>query len=473
MSSGFAALLKMSQDQTAQSEKVIESQIAAHRVQLEKKRKEQEAKDRKEREIEAKLRAKRLEDQQKEEERKLKRAQEEEMRAKELAKREAQMRDSLRFGPKKASANGSSKVKRTSNNESDDDLGSQALTREEKRERRLAAQLRRKATSTTSRRGRNGGHRLTSLPDGRTVRRLPGGAVDVTVVSRLADPNADSQLQLGELANRSARERLAAMPAILTKLNTVKRDTRTTDDVYTERQKNKQKVLAGEDAKSFNDWFGKKKKEAEASSKITSQATSQQSVPSRLPSTSPAGSATPSLSPGPSPKQKHAALALSARSLPSVAKPNNAKPSAGSSTHRQVPASKPVKAKRPMSPSLSPPPAKRRAIAAVASSKPALQHSSSRRPPARKKSWDSEEEDYPEVSKLIQDMFRRDRGPYRGDIDDGDDSDAMEAGVDEVLDEEDKSTRIAKKEDAAALREEMERERQKKLRKQAKLGRHA
>lgn len=442
MSSGFAALLKMSQDQTAQSEKVIESQIAAHRTQLEKKRKEQEAKERKEREIEAKLRAKRLEDQQKEEERKLKRAQEEEMRAKELAKREAQMRDSLRFGPKKASASGGpSKLKKTSNHDSDDDLGSQALTREEKRERRLAAQLRRKATSTTSRRGRNGGHRLTALPDGRTVRRLPGGAVDVTVISRLADPNADSQLQLGELANRSARERLAAMPAILTKLNTVKRDTRTTDDVYTERQKNKQKTLAGEDAKSFNDWFGKKKKEAEASSKMASQATSQQSVPSRLPSTSPAGSATPSLSPGPSPKQKHAALGLSARSLPSVARPNNTKPSAGSSTYRQVPASKPVKAKRPMSPSLSPPPAKRRAIAAVASSKSALPHSSSRRPPTRKKSWDSEEEDYPEVSKLIQDMFRRDRGPYRGDIDDGDDSDAMEAGVDEVLDEEDKRYR--------------------------------
>lgn len=297
--------MKLSQSQTAESELAIQSQIDEHRRQVEQRRREQELKERKEREAERKLRLKRLEDQKKEEERKKKREEEEVARQREMEKKEEQMRLALKYGPKRASAAGNGKGRSYDKFDvgEDDDSTFSALTREEKRERKLAAQLRRGSSTTsmsmsTSRRS-GGSKGLTSLPDGRTVRRLPGGAVDVTVVSKLADPDAAGTGGGGaptaeSTSSKSVRERLAAMPATLMKLNTVKRDLRTIDEVMTERAKAKNKVLDGEEAKDFSDWFGKKKK-TEVSSSGTAGLSKQSSTdsPSRALSTPPPRSPVP------------------------------------------------------------------------------------------------------------------------------------------------------------------------------------
>jgi hypothetical protein len=50
------------------------------------------------------------------------------------------------------------------------------------------------------------------------------------------------------------------MPNTLTKLNVVKRDTRTIDEILQDRAKAKEgKVLDGDDAREFADWFGSSK----------------------------------------------------------------------------------------------------------------------------------------------------------------------------------------------------------------------
>jgi len=61
----------------------------------------------------------------------------------------------------------------------------------------------------------------------------------------------------------TVKERIAAMPNTLMKLNTVKRDTRTIDEILQDRAKARvSKVIDGDDAKEFNDWFSTKKKDS-------------------------------------------------------------------------------------------------------------------------------------------------------------------------------------------------------------------
>lgn len=452
--SGFAALLKLSQSQTAQSELEVQTQIASHQLQLEKKRREQEVKERKEREQEAKLRAKRFEEQRKEEERNRKRAEAESVRERELAKREEQMRHALKYGPQKSSGAGSSKGRRGDNGGESaggpvltrEELRKRqseasefsSLTREEKRERKLNAELRRTASSS-SRRAGGGLHRTTSLPNGRMVRRLPGGAVDYTTVSPLADPDAAPALPSGDLAGKSARERLAAMPSTLMKLNTVKRDVRTIDEILIDRAKAKQAtVLAGDDAKDFSDWFGKSKKKEKA----TSQSSTQQQ-PASLAS-SPALTVTPSGSPAPTvnpfanaatPKTKIATLSTPPKPSSPFLKPINPKPSTAPRPPVAT-SSLPSSKKRPRSPSdsdIAMPSVKRRPSSTtrptVASSRPAAlsRPSASSRQSALSSGVD--------LSTEIWSIFGKDKKSYVARDVLSDDED-MEADAQSVLKEE-------------------------------------
>ncbi|KIJ52391.1 hypothetical protein M422DRAFT_243178 [Sphaerobolus stellatus SS14] len=447
MSSAFTALLKMSQEQTEKSEMDIRERERKRKLEDEKKRKEKEAKERKEREIAEKLRIKRMQEMDREKERLRKRAEEEELRKKEAAKKEEEARLELRYGPKKAAGLRSKGGK----NDSDDDAGANALTREEKRQLKINKLLRQGGSSSTSTRRSNGtGHRTTSLADGRTVRRLPGGAVDITVVSRLADPEAAAKLDANE-SGKSARQRLSAMPAALVKLNTVKRDTRSIDDVWTKQPK----VLAGDEAKNFSDWFGKKKKEAPEPSKPSNNGVSpyggatparQHSTgPSRPVSATPSPSPRPSVAPQPAPRSRPTASASHSKAGSSFMKSIN--PRHTPSTPSARPMASSSSRKRPASPSPSPPP-KRRALGSSSS---------------RAVGGYSEE-----ISKSIWEAMGVDKSKYMNKNVYSDDESDMEADASEVLKEEMRSTRLAAKEDEEEFRRMQEHEEMKRRRKKEK-----
>lgn len=244
----FAALMALSATQTRQSEEQVQSQLAERKRREAGKRKQIEEKERREREIEQKLRVKALEEAQRAKERE--QQFEAAKRAKEAAlkKKEGEQRDALRYGPNKRSYPSSSsaardELRRRRMPNSDDEAGGAALTREEKRQMRLQREL--NYGASTSRRSA-GGYRKTG-------RRLAGGAVDV-------DATAGGSGTAGQY--RSVKERLAHEPPGLIKLNVNKRDTRTIDEILQDRAKAKNKTLAGDEAKQFDDWFGKSKPKA-------------------------------------------------------------------------------------------------------------------------------------------------------------------------------------------------------------------
>ncbi|KAI9513011.1 hypothetical protein F5148DRAFT_972680 [Russula earlei] len=250
-SNNFAALMALSEARTQESTRAVDSIQAERRRKEEARRRQQEEDDRKEREQQAKMLKHQLEEQKREKEKQIKRKQEHEAMLKEMERREEEQRQALLYGPKKA-RDGASRHpasstagKRTSDDDSEAD-GGPALTREEKRERRLQQQF---SQNTTRRAGSSAG---TS----RVARRLPGGALNVTTPrSQAAGGSVDK--------NRSVRARLAAMPNTLTKLNTVKRDTRTIDEILRDRAKAREdKTLQGEEAREFHDWFGTKPRAA-------------------------------------------------------------------------------------------------------------------------------------------------------------------------------------------------------------------
>lgn len=242
----FAALMALSATQTRQSEAQVQSQLAERKRREAQKRKELEEKERKEREMEQKLREKLLEDAKRAKEREERL--EAERRAKEAAlrKKEEEQRDALRYGPKKAGYPSSSsavrdELRRRRMADSDDESGGAALTREEKRQMRLQRELNYGAGSS----------KRSTTGYKKAGRRLAGGAIDVDATAASSSSNSNY---------RSVKERLAHEPPGLIKLNTNKRDTRTIDEILQDRAKAKQaKTLAGDDAKAFDDWFGKSK----------------------------------------------------------------------------------------------------------------------------------------------------------------------------------------------------------------------
>jgi protein SPT2 len=252
MTSTFATLMAISASNTQASQRAAQQALA------EKKRKEEEElrkraeRERKEKELENRLRLKHFEEEKRERERKEReeRLNEEKERLRE--KKEAMARDKLLGNVKKASRSRSPSYPSVNSGSRDelrkkrlpsDDEGDPGhfLTREEKRERRKLADLK-------------FGSKKASLMAGASQKSrkvLPGGGIDLDAGS--------SQNSAGS-STQSIKARLTAMPNTLQKLNVNKRDTRTIDEIVRDRERNKEgRVLNGEQAKEFNDWFGKKK----------------------------------------------------------------------------------------------------------------------------------------------------------------------------------------------------------------------
>ena len=278
--SSFAALMALSAAQTKATQHAIDTVMQQRKRNEELKIRQQQEQERKDREREQKMRLQHFEDQKREQERQQRLQKEAEERERLLQRREEQQREALRYGPKKSKSvpNSSS----TSANEddassprrhrrghdaatatadgSDNDTRS-ALTREEKRERKLLSGLtaKRRTNTSTSTSTSKPAKRRADLSRNKPGRRLPGGAIDITVspgTTLATDP---------DVVYRSVKERIAAQPNVLTKLNVVKRDTRTIDEILTDRAKAREaKVLSGDDAREFSDWFGKSKKKDQA-----------------------------------------------------------------------------------------------------------------------------------------------------------------------------------------------------------------
>lgn len=241
--------MALSQTQTKQTENQMKQKLAERQRREQERKKQQEEHERREREREKQLRLQHFEKEKKEQEKQKRVEEEKEKREALLARREEEYRLQLLGKMKKKSAHNwpsSSSQDKTKEAvrrtripfEEDPNDEPNFLTRQEKREARLKREL-----------GASASRRNASLHH-RPGRRLPGGAVDVT-----APNGADSA------AGGSIKERLARQANGLTKLYTVKRDTRTIDEIVRDRQKAKEKVLDGDEAKNFDDWFGEKKKE--------------------------------------------------------------------------------------------------------------------------------------------------------------------------------------------------------------------
>ncbi|KAG9314819.1 hypothetical protein JVU11DRAFT_3912 [Chiua virens] len=385
--SGFAALMALSASQTKEAQSAVQVVLEQRHRNEELRRKKQEEAERKAREEEAKLRQKRFEDEKKQRELEAKREADQGRILAEQMRREEEARNVLLHGPKKAKQHGpkwptsqsgiKEEVRRRRAGDGDDDdlrSGSPAmvLTREEKRQRRVEAELRR---TYQVKRGSSG--------YSKAGRRLPGGAIDSPSGSTM-DSGSSAQ---------SVKARLAALPNTLTKLNVNKRDVRTIDEILQDRAKAKNVVLDGEDAKEFNDWFGKsKKKESNSLPSTQSSASVASDSSSGTNSPGPGGAKAGSQPPGksqPSVATSKLASASAAKSssqsrpiltaktssstIPKVlstakssqprspdTRPQTGKSGAVSGGAPPRSGGLPPK-KRPRSPSLSPPPPKRRA----------------------------------------------------------------------------------------------------------------
>ena len=251
--------MALSASQTKEAQSAVQTALEQRQRNEELRRKKQEETERKAREEAAKLRQQRLEDQKKQQELEAKQEAERARREAEQTRREEEARNALLYGPKKAKQQGprwptsqsgiKDEVRRRRVGEDDGDdsrAGSPAmvLTREEKRQRRMEADMRRT-------------YQLKRAGTGysKAGRRLPGGAIDVQ-----SAPTSDSGASV-----QSVKARLAALPNTLTKLNVNKRDTRTIDEILQDRARAKNVTLDGDDAREFNDWFGRAKKKELAS----------------------------------------------------------------------------------------------------------------------------------------------------------------------------------------------------------------
>lgn len=267
--------MALSASQTKQAQSAVQTALEQRQRNEELRRKKQEEAERKAREEAAKLRQKRFEDEKKQQALEAKREEELARQLAEQTRREEEARNVLLYGPKKGKQQGSKwptsqsgikeEVRRRrvgEEEEVDSRSGSpaMALTREEKRQRRVEADMRRTYQLK----------RASSAGYTKAGRRLPGGAIDVQ-----SAPTSDS----GSSA-QSVKARLAALPNTLTKLNVNKRDTRTIDEILQDRAKAKTATLDGDDAREFNDWFGKSKKKESGSLPSTQSSATLASAPS-------------------------------------------------------------------------------------------------------------------------------------------------------------------------------------------------
>ncbi|KAJ8489668.1 hypothetical protein ONZ45_g13489 [Pleurotus djamor] len=410
----FAELMRMAEVQTKESQSAVQAALEERKRKEEIKMKQQQERERKERELQAKLRQQHFEEEKRERERQQRKDQEKQ--AIELARqrREEEQRNHL-LGKKSSKwPSSSSSAKddvRRARMPLDDDDGPAALFVAPKR--------------TTHGAGYS-----------RAGRRLPGGAVDVTTAS----PTSGYE----HAAGRSVRERIASLPNGLTKLNVNKRDVRTIDEIIQDRAKAKEsKVLDGDNAKGFNDWFGTSKKKDATKSTPGSGANTPSLQDSPVPKPAPAFKASASAVPKPTQKLQSGSIASTSRSssidkpmpsksklsapIPKISKSSmsSAHSSSSNSNTRPIPSAK----KRPRSPSMSesPPPPKKRAT-----------------PPGGGGANFRDE---------IWALFGKSRSSYVEQSVFSDDED-MEADAGDLEREEKFSTRLAKKEDELALQQE-------------------
>ena len=270
----FAALMALSATQTRQAEAQVQSTLEERKRRDAEKRKQQDEKERKEKELEVKMRLRLLDERRREEERQKKMEAEKQAKEAALRKKEDEQRDALRYGPKKgktdypSSSYGSRDQGRRKSSSSDDESGAggSALTREEKRQLRLQRELNY---------GLSNGKRSAGGTYRKAGRRLPGGAVDVFTDGG-ASPGGNY---------RSVKDRLAHEPPGLIRLNVNKRDTRTIDEIRQDLERKKTKVLMGEDAKGFDNWFGGGKGKGKGATASPSQPSREHSIfSSRSPS---------------------------------------------------------------------------------------------------------------------------------------------------------------------------------------------
>ncbi|KAI0059267.1 hypothetical protein BV25DRAFT_1860900 [Artomyces pyxidatus] len=453
MSGSFSALMAYSHMKTQESERAVQVALAERKRKEALRRKQQEEFEQKQRELEAQLRLRHFEDEKKEKERQARRERELEAKRLEAQRREEEQRQTLLHGPKKAKAGGPRYP--TSNSSARDDLrrrrfpsddedsASTALTREEKRERRLANEYRFGPTRRPS----------SAAGYGKAGKRLPGGAIDVATPPPSSTPP--------DVAAGSVRARLSAMPNTLTKLNVVKRDTRTIDEILRDRAKAREvKTLDGDEAKEFHDWFGAKPKadkdaasaKKARSSRSASVSDSRSTTPAAFPKPSapspkkapPPKPARPSSSKAPASSSKAQPASLSSIRMPKVTAPVKSSAQKVPPSSKSVPtSSKPTLKKRPRSPSLSD-----------------SEFSDSDSPPRRRRQKSA----IPDISAEIWSLFGKNRDAYVSRNVESDDED-MEVDVRDLEKEELKSARLAKREDLAAEEEERRREEEKRKRK--------
>lgn len=451
MSTQFSTLMALSAMQTQQSQAAVQSTLAERKRKEEQRRKEQEAREQKQRELEVRLRLKHFEDEQRERQRLEQKEKQRAAKEAEKEKREAAQRDFLRYGPKKAThksvSGGYPSVNAQTREElrkqripSDDEESGNILTREEKRQRRLHNDLLGSSRST-KRSGQTGGYQKSG-------KRLPGGALNVTGSSlRSLD------------TSQSVKARLSAMPNTLTRLNVVKRDTRTIDEIVRDREREKEgRVLNGDQAKDFHDWFGKEKKKDAGWSRKTGTVTPNSRSHSPASHTSATKSPTPNgataLLKKNVPKASSVLPAVNKNSAiekGSTAKPNLKSPASDTNLKSSKPSvsKTPAKSKHASSShnihSSHP-------TASSAKKRPrstSLSSDSSTPPPSRRRV--APEEDH--LKSQIWKLFGKDRSTYVSNYVDSDDED-MEANASILEKEEMRSARIARKEDEAALRDE-------------------
>ncbi|KAF7375257.1 Member of major facilitator superfamily multidrug-dha1 sub-family [Mycena sanguinolenta] len=451
MATGYKALLAMGDSHNKSVESTVQAVLAQKKLKEEQRRKQQEEQERKQRELETKLRLRHFEEQKKKAEAEARKEEERKAKEADLLRREAEQRDALRYGPKKAKAvAGSSKwpasdsgvrdeVRRRRVPDDDDDDGpGSMLTREEKRERKIQAELKRAFHAPRKPVG-NATHRKPGAPG----RRLPGGALNI-----VDDPSA---VATGG-GSGSVKERLAAMPNTLTRLNVVKRDTRTIDEIVRDRRENKETVLNGDQARTFDDWFtpssrAKKEKSAAPSPSPSEPARGQKAL-TPIPSSSASSSSSRASQLTPASSSKRTAL-----------------PTPTTRPKPKVPASAPASnaKKRPRSLSLSrsasPPPPKRSHLAPGSSNPLPPRSHSPRAGPSTSA-----------LSEEIWGLFGKNKASYVArDVfsDSEDDDDMMEADASALEREEKYSARIARREEREAEEEERRHEEEKRRRKAA------
>lgn len=465
----FQALMALSATQTKESQSAVQLALDQRRRKEELRRKQQEEQEKKQQEMERKLRMKHFEDQRREEERKRLAEQAEIARQAALQRREDEQRDALRYGPKRAKAVASSsdssspkwpssssqnrvreEVRRRRLPDDEDDDAPEFLTREEKRERKQQQEMR-KLFNTSRRSSHTGSY-------SKSGRRLPGGAVDVTTTSLTSDANSGS---------KSVKERLAAMPNTLTKLNVVKRDTRTIDEILQDRAKAKEgKVLDGDEAREFADWFSSSKKEKDVVKRISapSGANSGANSPSQGSNSSNPHSSASSSKKTPPPGKPSPLKTAPAKSVGLItASRKSAEPSArpvSSSILAKTKFSKTTSNLGKSTKSSVTPDAARSATLAGKKRSRSLSRSESP-PPAKKRAASTDYRDE------IWQILGKNRSNYVS-MDVFSDDDDMEADATALEREEQRSARIAKKEDVLALEAEKRHEEEKRRRKKEK-----